>query len=183
MDFAIQELMDEKACYDFLVQHLHPVGLSCPRCKAKGEMLGVHRRHREPLLDYQCRGCGRVFNAFTETIFHKTHRSASTLVMILRGVSQGETTGQLSRELECDYKHLLELRHKLQANLLPDPDRGPMSDMVTEADEMYQNAGEKRHCASRSRRSAPASGQQCQRTRHLGKRSASSGGRHRTRVR
>ena len=93
MDFPMTHLMDERACYDFIVTHLHPEGLRCPRCMANGEMLGVHRRCRDPVLDYQCRACGRVFNAFTETIFHKTHRPPWQLVMILRGVAQGVTTG------------------------------------------------------------------------------------------
>jgi transposase-like protein len=169
MEFPIADLMDEAACYRFVVEHLHPNGLKCPRCKAASEMWGVHRRHREPVLDYQCQACGRVFNAFTQTIFHKTHRPPTELVMILRAVAQGETTLQLSHELNCSYRHLLELRHRLQANLLADSNLEPIMDPVTEADEMYQNAGEKRCFAFRSERPSPTPGQQIQRSRHMGK--------------
>jgi hypothetical protein len=32
MDFPIGELMDERACYHWPLDLLHPGGLRCPRC-------------------------------------------------------------------------------------------------------------------------------------------------------
>ena len=55
MDFPIGDLLDEQACYDWLVGRLYPRGLACPSCGRK-RGLGVHRRHRAPVLDYRCRG-------------------------------------------------------------------------------------------------------------------------------
>jgi transposase-like protein len=143
MDFPIQDLMDEQACYDRLLQALHPDGLACPRCGAR-DHLGIHRRHRAPLIDYQCAGCARVFNCFTETTLHGTHRSCSQLVLILRGVAQGVSTSQLARELGCDRGKLLALRHRLQERAADALDRTALVNRVVECDEMYQNAGEKR---------------------------------------
>ena len=65
MDFPLTGLMDEGACYERLAGALHPDGLPCPRCG--GDRLGVHRRHRDPVIDYRCRDCRRVFNIFTGT--------------------------------------------------------------------------------------------------------------------
>ena len=143
MDFPITELMDEDACYRWIVELLHPEGLACPRCGAH-EGLRVHRRHRAPVLDYRCTTCRRVFNAFTETAFHKTHRRPSEIVLILRGIAQGVPTAQLARELRCNRPHLLALRHRLQERAARARPGEPLSDPVVEADEMYQNAGEKR---------------------------------------
>ncbi len=168
MDFPIADLMDEQACYDWLVSWLHPGGLACPRCGAAGEDLGVHRRHRAPVLDYQCRRCRRVFNAFAGTAVHKTRRRPSRLVLLLRGLAQGETTARLARELGCSRPHLLELRHRLAANAAAGLDRSPLADPVVEADEMCQNAGEKRRPARRPARPAAAAGQQRARARHVG---------------
>ena len=75
MDFPIAELMDEDACYAKLLHWLHPDGLACPRCGAR-DGLGVHRRHRAPILDYRCKACRRVFNAFTGTALQGTQRPA-----------------------------------------------------------------------------------------------------------
>ena len=49
----------------------------------------------------------------------------------------------MARELRCDRKHLLQLRHRLQGNALLRLDRNPLGDAVVEADEAYVNAGEK----------------------------------------
>src|SRR3954451_10146911 len=142
MDFSLNDYVDEDACYRKLVELLHPEGLACPACGRRGR-LGVHHRHREPVLDFQCGDCGRVFNAWTGTSLQGTHRPPSQILLILRGVAQGVPTAQLARELGCDRKHLLELRHRLQEPARRWLDRNPLGDAVVEADEMYQNAGEK----------------------------------------
>jgi transposase-like protein len=142
MDFPIQPFMDEDACYHFLLDLFHPEGLRCPRCQARDGFL-IHRYYREPVLDYRCPACGRVFNAWTGTAFQGTHFRPSMLVLIIRGFSQGVPTAQLARELDCSRRHLLKLRHKYQSQAQSDLDRTPLKDTEVEADEMYQNAGEK----------------------------------------
>ena len=166
MDFPLTELMDEDACYAKLLHWLHPDGLACPRCGAR-DGLGVHRRHRAPILDYRCKGCRRVFNAWTGTALQGSRRSAVELMLILRGFAQGVPTARLARELECDRKELLTLRHRLQHAAWRYRGQCRLNDAVVEADEMYQNAGEKRRAAHRPRRSAAAAGQQGPRPRHL----------------
>jgi transposase-like protein len=157
MDFPLKDYMDEDACYRKLVELLHPDGLACPGCGQR-QRLGVHHRHREPVLDYQCGDCGRVFNAWTGTTLQGTHRRPSQIMLILHGVATGEPTAQMARELGCDRKHLLELRHRLQEHARRWLDRNPLGDAVVEADEMYQNAGEKRHPARRPGRPAAGGG-------------------------
>jgi transposase-like protein len=148
MDFPLAELMDRDACYDRIFKVLHPDGLACPRCGC--DRLGVHRRHRAPVLDYRCRDCRRVFNAYTGTALHKTSRSPAALMLILRGIAQGATTARMARELGCDRMKLLALRHKLHANARAGLDPSPLPDPVVEADECYVNAGEKRCAAPRA---------------------------------
>lgn len=172
MDFPIADLMDEGACYVKLVAWLHPDGLSCPRCKCSDGMK-VHRRNRDPVLDYRCGRCKRVFNAFTGTVLQGTKRRPVALVLILRGFAQGVPTAQLARELGCDRVELLRFRHRLQDLAFWNRDRTPLDDQVVEADEAYQNAGEKRGAAPRPRRSAAATGEQATRPRNLGERPSS----------
>lgn len=147
MDFPITDLMDEDACYQKLVSWLHPGGIACPRCR-RTDRIHVHRRHRAPVLDFRCGHCRRVFNAYTGTALQGTKRRPAQLVLILRGVAQGVSTAQLARELDCDRSELLGLRHRLQDSAFRNRDRMPLDDGVLEADEAYQNAGEKR-CAAR----------------------------------
>ena len=142
MDFPIQDLMNEDACYQFLLDLYHPAGLGCPRCHAVAGFY-THRYFRAPVLDYRCSRCGRVFNAWTGTVFQGTQCRPSQIVLILRGFAQGTPTAQLARELGCSRRHLLDLRHRLQTQAQAGLDRTVLEDATVEADEMYQNAGEK----------------------------------------
>ncbi len=142
MNFPINDLMDENACYQFLIDIFHPQGLHCPRCQTQ-EGLQIQNYYRDLILNYRCTQCRRVFNAWTGTLFQGTHWRPTQRVLILRGFTQGVSTAQLARELSCSRRPLLDLRHKFQAQAQSNLDRKPLEDDHVEADEMYQNAGEK----------------------------------------
>ncbi len=173
MDFPIGELMDESACYEFLVRLLHPDGLACPHCGDR-DHLKVHRRDRVPILAYRCGACRHIGTAFTRTSLQGTKRRPIELVLILRGIAQGVSTAQLARELGCSRPELLEFRHRLQELAFANLERTPLPDATVEADEMFQNAGEKRRPAPRRGGPAEASGQQGRGPRHLGEGPAAS---------
>lgn len=171
MDFPIDSLLDEQACYEKLVRLPHPDGPRCPRGHGL-DRCGVHKRHRAPVLTYRCKACGCCFNAFTGTRLHRTGYRPGRIVQMLRGVAQGVSTAQLSREMGIDRGHLLGWRHRMQEWAERARPAGALGAEVSEADEMYQNAGEKRHPAPRPGRPAAASGQQANRPRDVGHGSA-----------
>jgi transposase-like protein len=152
IDFPIDELLDEAACLQWLERQLHPEGLGCPRCGATERRL-FRPQARFPA--YRCQQCDRYYTVLTGTAFAKTRQTPQKLVLFLRGVAKGETTARLARELGLCYKQAHTLRHRVQRNLYESLPTGLMADSVVEADELYQNAGEKRGPTSRSRRSAP----------------------------
>ena len=104
---------------------------------------GWRHETRFNVLDSRCRACRCVFNAFTGTALQGTKRRPVALLLILRGFAQGVSTARLARELGCDRLELLRFRHKLQDLAYRFRDVGPLEDPVVEADEVYQNAGEK----------------------------------------
>ena len=117
--FPIQSLMDEQACYDYLLSVLHPHGLHCPQRHPLPADQGAHDRQRAPVVDYRGKTWGAVFKLFTNTIWSKTRYSGATSVLIVRGVAQGGPTAHLARELGIDRTHLLEHRHEMQTLLEP----------------------------------------------------------------
>lgn len=172
MDFPIIDLMDQESCCQKLFDLLHPEGFVCPRCHAR-EGINVHRRRsNSPVVDYRCKECRRVFNMFTGTPWQGTHLTPAKILWILRGIAQGVPTAKLAREVGISRQQLLHLRHQIQGRARDAADQTPLPDDHTEADEMYQNAGEKRGPAHRPRRPAATACQPGQRARHLGKRSA-----------
>jgi len=94
-------------------------------------------------VDYRCRVCGNVFNLFTNTVWEGTHYDGTTIVLVMRGFVQGTPTLQLAEELDLDYDTLLKRRHQIQQLALEHKPTDSLPDDVAEADEMFQNAGEK----------------------------------------
>ena len=66
------------------------------------------------------------------------------VVLLMRGICKGETTRELAAELELNYKTVLDMRHKVQANAESEQPKTPLPDLHSETDEMFQNSGEKR---------------------------------------
>ena len=80
MDFPLVDLLDEDACYDFLVGAFHPHGLSGPTCSSR--RLTVRRA---PVMDCRC-ACGRGFNAWTGNALKGTQRRPTALLLIVVSV-------------------------------------------------------------------------------------------------
>ncbi len=143
MRFPLDDLLDEQRCYDYLLQVLHPRGLHCPQGHSLPPEQAPHDRHRAPLFDYRCRVCGKVYNLFTGTFWQGSRYRSRTIVQILRGIVQGMPTQHLAEELGIDRSHLLRKRHNLQRQAHHYLPSCALADTQTEADELYQNAGEK----------------------------------------
>jgi transposase-like protein len=152
LDFPIGELLDDSICLSWLERHLHAGGLLCPRCGCAKRRLFREQGH---FPAYRCRACDGYYTLLTGTVFEKTRQRPATLVLLLRGIATGESTARLARELGLSRKQLHTLRPRLQANLNATAPTAVMAGVAFEVDELYQNAGEKKHAASRSRRPAP----------------------------
>ena len=151
IDLPIGELMDDSICTLWLERYLHPQGLTCPQCGSWTRRL-FHAQEHFPA--YRCRACEGYYTLLTGTIFEKTRQRPATLVLVLRGIAKGEPTARLARELGLSRKQLHTLRQRIQANLNDTAPTGVMTGAAFEADELYQNAGEKKHAASRPHGSA-----------------------------
>ena len=154
IDFPVTELLDDAKCAAWLEQQLHPTGLVCPRCQSSNRRLFRQHNH---FPTYRCRDCQRTYTILTDTVFKKTRQRPATIVLLLRGIAKGESTARLSRELAIDRKRLGELRRQIQTNLYDTLPGELMIGTAFEADELYQNAGEKKYAASGlGRPAAPA---------------------------
>ncbi len=96
---------------------------------------------------YRCE-CGQTYNLYTGTVLAQHQLTPAQAVLLLRGILKGETTAALSRELGIGDAAVLTLRHEIQAQAGRLQPTSPLPDTETESDEMFQNAGEKRHTPS-----------------------------------
>lgn len=152
MEFPITELLDYENSIEWLLKHFHPKGLKCPKCK-KGIDQSRKFRHTatSELEVYRCKDCGTIYNLYTGTIFQGSQWTPMQVVLLMRGICKGETTRELAAELHLNYKTVLTMRHRAQANAELEQPTTALPDKRSETDEMFQNAGEKRRTTPRSR--------------------------------
>jgi transposase-like protein len=146
IDFPIDALLDDRVCTIWLERHLPPRGLRCPHGGHSGRRLFRTQRH---FPAYRCRACDGSYTLLTGPVFAKTRQRPATLVLLLRGVAKGASTARLARELGVSRTQLHTLRQRIQANLNATAPTKAMAGTAFEADELYQNAGEKKHTTSR----------------------------------
>ena len=145
MDFPIIDLMHEKASEEWIMEYFHPTGIRCPHCGAAWTKAFEFRTTRKSQLTvYRCRGCRGIYNLYSGTIFEARQLRPAQVVLLVRGVLKGESAATLARELGMSRTTITELRHLIQQNAAQLQTEVPLKDHVVEADEMFQNTGEKR---------------------------------------
>jgi transposase-like protein len=145
MDFPIIDLMSEKASEEWIMEYFHPTGIGCPHCGAEWAKAFEFRTTRKSQLTvYRCRACRGIYNLYSGTIFEARQLRPAQVVLLVRGVLKGESAATLARELGMSRTTITELRHLIQQNAAHLQTEMPLPDNVVEADEMFQNAGEKR---------------------------------------
>jgi hypothetical protein len=137
--------MSEKASEEWIMEYFHPTGLRCPHCEAGwAEASEFRTTRRSQLTVYRCRACGGIYNLYSGTIFEARQLRPAQVVLLVRGVLKGESAATLARELGMSRTTITELRHLIQANAAHLQTEVRLEDNVVEADELFQNAGEKR---------------------------------------
>jgi transposase-like protein len=164
IDFPITDLLSDDECVTWLEAYLHPEGLVCPQCGSVERRLF---REQGYFPAYRCLNCEGYYTLLSDTVFEKTHQRPATLVLLLRGIAKGESSARLSRELGIGRKRVMELRHTMQNNLYETLPIAVMEGQTFEADELYQNAGEKRDAASGPERPTARACQQNEGTGYL----------------
>jgi len=128
------------------MKHFHQDGLKCPHCQANiGEARYFRTNAGSGLPVYRCLQCEGVYHLYSGTLFEGSQLPPTQVVLLLRGVLQGQSSAQLSRELGLAYKTVLKWRHRLQAQAEALQPETAIADHHSESDEMFQNAGEKRY--------------------------------------
>lgn len=151
MKFPIKDILSAEESRNWIREHFHPSGFGCPTCDETLENAHKFRDTKESdLTVYRCNACGRAYNLYTGTIFQQRHLTPQQVVLLIRGVLKGEPSTVLSDELAINYRTVLDLRRDIQDNARHLRPESALEDEQTESDEMFQNAGEKRHTAPAS---------------------------------
>ena len=154
IDGPITELLDDSIGLIWLGRPLHPAGLSGPRCGSR-----ARRLFRPPSHVPASRGRGweGSYTLRPGTVFAKPRPRPATVVLLLRGMVQGEPTARLARALGLSRKHGHALRPRVRANLHATAPTDVRRGTAVEADERDQDAGGKRHPLASRHAAVPSS--------------------------
>src|ERR671933_586743 len=144
MIFPITDLLDDGQSEKWLLEHFHPEGLRCPKCGSTKRRF-FRKTQTSKLSVYRCLQCEGIYNLYSGTLFEKKHLRPSQVVLLLRGVSKGESSMRLAEELGVSRTTVHdELRKELQRNARRLQPEAPLTDEHAQTDEMFQNAGQKK---------------------------------------
>lgn len=124
---------DDATCLEWLLGHLYPEGIHCPKCEK------VTKHHRvSGRTAYACQFCGRHEYPLVGTIFENSATSLRLWFHAIFLMSQtrcGISAKQLERELGVTYKTAWRMANKIRS-MLQDEDDEQLSGTV-EVDETY----------------------------------------------
>ena len=148
MDFPILDITDDALAEHWLRKYFHPNGLQCPACQAGRQCArSFGQTRRSQVMQYRCRQCDKVYTVYSGMIFANKYLCPAQVIRLLRGTCKGESAASIARELQLAYDTIHHLRQQLHTNAIRLQSETPLPDAVTETDEMFQNAGEKRRKA------------------------------------
>jgi transposase-like protein len=131
---------DDARCRELLKRLRWPLGVECPRCKAK-TISTLQTQNK-----FECADCSYQFSVLSNTIFHDTHLPLQTwflVVLLLCEARKGISANQIKRTLGISYKTAWYLCHRIRA-AMKEAER-PMLDGTIEVDETY--VGGRKHGA------------------------------------
>jgi transposase-like protein len=125
----------------WLERHLHPDGFVCPGCGSDNRRLFGRQGHYDA---YRCRDCDGYYTLLSGTVFEGSRKRPAVLVLLLRGITKGESAARLARELQLSPQTVDTLRQRREATLTDSAPPETMPGETFEVDELYLNAGENR---------------------------------------
>ena len=144
MDFPIVDLLSQDLAVSWLVKHFHPAGLKCPHCGTDVEDARQFRKTTQSqLIVYRCHECDGVYTLYSSTAFEGRSLTPSQVVLLLRGICKGEPSQAIAREISITRQTVLSIRREIQSRANAIQPDSVLPDLLTETDEMFQNAGEK----------------------------------------
>ncbi len=99
MDFPIIDLLDDDQSIAWVEQHCHPRGQLCPHCqvpRADARFFRINRGSGLPV--WRCHQCHGIYHLDSGTIFAGSPLAPVHVVLLVRGVLQGQPSAHLGAQ-------------------------------------------------------------------------------------
>lgn len=150
MKYTVKQLQadfpDDAACFEWLVQYLHPKGITCTKCDKATKHYKVSGRR-----SYVCAGCGKHFYPLAGTIFSKSRTPLTDwfhVIYLMSTNKAGTSARQIQREIGVTYKTAWRMMHQIRS-MMGNQD-AKLEDEV-EVDETYVHPNTYKRSSARRR--------------------------------
>mgnify|MGYP003381940257 CR=1 FL=1 len=140
----IQDLVDDRLCYEKVRELRWSEGVRCPHCGSQEHRRHGHHNSCEHRYRYHCKACQKYFDDLTNTVFQGHHQPLKIWVICLYLMGLNLSNAQIAKELginESDAHAMTSLLREGVYEKRP----GEVLEGEVEFDELYLVAGHKGH--------------------------------------
>ena len=142
--FNIQDLVDDRLCYERVRELRWYEGVKCPFCKSSSHKRHGYHNNCEHRYRYQCKSCSKYFDDLTQTIFQGHHQPLKVWIICLYLMSLNLSNAQIAKELGINEPDCHAMTSLLREGVYEKRPQEILEGEV-EFDELYVVAGHKGH--------------------------------------
>jgi transposase-like protein len=153
----IQNLIDDRKCFETVRQMRWPQGVTCPHCNSARITRQGHDTTQPERQRYRCKVCQKLFDDLTGTIFAGHHQPLRTWILCLYFMGLNLSNEQIGQELNIDPDDAQTMTTQLRQGIVS---RQPVEILSGEVefDEAYVVAGHKGHPEAVKKKVGPPDG-------------------------
>ena len=140
----IQNLIDDRKCYETVRQLRWPQGVTCPHCDSLRVTKQGHDTTQPERQRYRCEACQKLFDDLTGTVFAGHHQPLRVWILCLYFMGLNLSNEQIGHELNLDPDDAQKMTSQLREGIVQRKPVEILSGEV-ECDEVYVVAGHKGH--------------------------------------
>jgi transposase-like protein len=142
MLFYIQDLVDDRLCYEKIRELRWSEGVKCPHCQSAKHKRHGHHNNSEHRYRYQCKSCHKYYDDLTNTIFQGHHQPLKVWIICLYLMNLNLSNAQIGKELGLSDNDAHHMTSYLRQGVYEKRPQEILSGEV-EFDELYLVAGHK----------------------------------------
>lgn len=122
---SIQNLIDDKKCFETVRQMRWPQRVHCPHCQSNViNKRGFHNTEKERQR-YVCQSCGKQFDDLTDTIFEGHHQPLKVWIVCLYFMGLNLSNRQIAEELGLNVNDVQKMTQQLRSGIVAKKSRSP----------------------------------------------------------
>lgn len=98
----IQDIIDDKKCFDIIRSKRWENGVRCVQCNSDSICCNGHHKSQPHRQLYKCKDCEKYFDDLTDSIFMGSHLPLKAWITAIYLLGLNLSASQIAKELEVD---------------------------------------------------------------------------------